>query len=228
VRKSTRSFNATSGFSRDDGEAGSHVPPPNGALSVLAVTVPLDSDQPGSAQLGLASRYVKSDGRIPMADLRLLCSRLYSGPCARAASLIALATLLVACDQGGINVRGFVLPEGDPVRGEATFVEMGCTRCHTVANTELSQPENPPYSVALGGKVIQVKHYGDLLTSIVYPDHRVWPRYAQESADKEEVSSPMPDFTATLTVEQLIDLVAFLHGKYEKLPNYGGKYYYYP
>lgn len=161
-----------------------------------------------------------------MADQRSLRSRPYSGSRARAACLVALATLLVGCDADGINVRGFVLPEGDPVRGEAAFVELGCTRCHTVVGTELSQPENPPYTVALGGKVIQVKHYGDLLTSIVNPNHRVRPPYAQ--ADGEKVSSPMPDFTATLTVEQLINVVAFLHGKYDKLPNYGGKYYYYP
>ena len=163
-----------------------------------------------------------------MADLCSLCRR----PCFRhfapAAFLVAVAAVLVGCDRDGINARGFVLPEGDPVRGEATFVELGCTRCHAVAGTELTQPENAPYSVALGGKVIRVKHYGDLLTSIINPDHRVWPRYAQESPDKKEVSSPMPDFTATLTVEQLIDVVAFLHGRYEKLPNYGGKYYYYP
>ena len=38
----------------------------------------------------------------------------------------------------------------------------------------------------------------------------------------------MPDLTETMSVAQLVDVVAFLHGKYEKLPNYGGKYYYYP
>jgi len=146
----------------------------------------------------------------------------------RVTFFLVLPALLGGCDQGGINVRGFILPEGDAARGEATFVELGCTACHTVAGTELEQPEDAPFNVALGGKVIRVKHYGDLLTSIVNPNHRVRPPYGQDAQAGGEVTSPMPDFTATLTVAQLIDVVAFLHGKYEKLPNYGGKYYYYP
>jgi hypothetical protein len=136
--------------------------------------------------------------------------------------------LLVGCDKEGINVSGFVLPEGDAARGEAAFVELGCTACHTVAGTELTQPENSAFSVPLGGKVIRVKHYGDLLTSIVNPDHRIPPRYAQEAAMEGEPESPMPDFTVTMSVEQLIDVVAFLHGRYEKLPHYSGRYYAYP
>lgn len=151
---------------------------------------------------------------------------LFSG--SKGVLLGALVILLVGCNQDGIKVRGFILPEGDPVQGEATFVELGCTACHTVADTQLSQPEDAAYSVALGGKVIRVKHYGDLLTSIVNPDHRVLPPYAGDSGDGGRPESPMPDFTGSMTIEQLIDVVAFLHGKYEKLPNYGGKYYYYP
>jgi hypothetical protein len=145
------------------------------------------------------------------------------------AALVGMIALLAGgCDQDGIKVRGFILPEGDAAQGQETFVELGCPACHTVAKTEITQPEGAPFSVQLGGKFLQVKHYGDLLTSIVNPDHRVLPPYNKESASEGKVTSPMPDFTQKMSVRQMIDVVEFLHGKYEKMPNYGGKYYYYP
>jgi sulfur-oxidizing protein SoxX len=140
-------------------------------------------------------------------------------------SLVSLA--LGGCEESGTKVRGFILPEGDPGRGQDTFVALGCPACHTVSKTELTQPEDAPFSVQLGGKFLRVKHYGDLLTSIVNPDHRVLPPYNEDSSVEGAPGSPMPDFTQTMTVEQLIDVVEFLHGKYEKMPYYGGKYYYY-
>ncbi len=171
-----------------------------------------------------------------MVGLRFFFSR--TAPASRGARIPLLnfmaisavaATLLVSgCDQDGIRVRGFVLPEGDPAKGELAFVQLDCTACHTVADTELTQPEDAAYSVPLGGKVIQVKHYGDLLTSIVHPDHRVFPRYVEDAEDEADPASPMPEYIDIMSVEQLIDVVAFLHGKYEKIPTYGGKYYYYP
>jgi hypothetical protein len=145
-----------------------------------------------------------------------------------AALAVAAPLFLAACDSDGIRVRGFVLPEGDPLRGEAAFVALGCPSCHTVAGTDLTEATGGEYSVLLGGKVLQVRHYGDLLTSIVHPDHRVRLPYATVPVGEDRARSPMPDLTETMSVAQLVDVVAFLHGKYEKLPNYGGKYYYYP
>jgi len=143
--------------------------------------------------------------------------------------LAATAILpLSGCDDDGVRVRGFILPEGDAQRGEAAFVELGCTACHTVSGTELTQPENPEYSVVLGGKVLQVRDYGDLLTSVVHPDHSVRLPYADVPEGETRARSPMPDFTADMSVAQLIDVVTFLHGRYEKLPAYRGRYYYYP
>lgn len=146
----------------------------------------------------------------------------------KALLLGALALLVGGCDEGGTKVKGFILPPGDAARGEATFVALGCPACHTVAETEIVQPEDAEYSVQLGGKMLRVKHYGDLLTSIVNPDHRVLPPYSDDKSAEGEPKSPMPDFTATMSVEQLINVVEFLQGKYEKIPNYGGRYYYYP
>ena len=142
---------------------------------------------------------------------------------------LILTLLIGACGQDRPPVKGFVLPEGDIAAGQATFVALGCPQCHTVVDTEITQPDDPAYSVRLGGSYMQVKHYGDLLTSIVNPSHRVAPPHrAGDGEDDGPPLSPMPDFTDTLTVAQLIYLVEFLHSKYTELPRYSGRIYYYP
>jgi len=140
----------------------------------------------------------------------------------------ALALTLGACSDERPPVKGFVLPEGDIEQGEATFVALGCPQCHTVVDTAIKQPAEPAYQVQLGGRFIRVKHYGDLLTSIVSPNHRVAPAYRAEAGAEEEPVSPMPDFTTAMSVEQLIDVVEFLNSKYTEIPRYSGRIYYYP
>ncbi|MEQ8514624.1 MAG: c-type cytochrome [Chromatocurvus sp.] len=141
-----------------------------------------------------------------------------------------LVALLTACSEDNPPVTGFVLPEGNVEQGKAAFVALGCPQCHTVADSDIGQPENPDFQVVLGGRLIQVENYGDLLTSIVNPSHRVAPQLRlNNDADSEEGPvSPMPDFTPTMTVAQLIDVVEFLHSKYTQLPRYSGRYYHYP
>lgn len=141
-----------------------------------------------------------------------------------------LVAVLAACSEDNPPVKGFVLPEGNVEQGKADFVVLGCPQCHTVADSDIQQPENPDFQVMLGGRLIQVENYGDLLTSIVNPNHRVAPQLRlNDEADSEEGPvSPMPDFTPTMTVAQLIDVVEFLHSTYTQLPRYSGRYYHYP
>ncbi len=55
--------------------------------------------------------------------------------------------LLAACNPGPKSGRGFVLPEGDAVRGEKAFVELKCYACHRVDGVAgLPAPADlPPY-----------------------------------------------------------------------------------
>lgn len=154
---------------------------------------------------------------------------------ARPGLALLLVTALAACSEDRPPVEGFVLPDGDIEQGKAAFVQLGCPQCHTVADSDIKQPEDPDFQVRLGGRLIQVEHYGDLLTSIVNPNHRVAPqmRLQEESGSEgaggnEGPVSPMPDFTGDMTVAQLIDIVEFLHSKYTQLPRYSGRYYHYP
>jgi hypothetical protein len=67
-----------------------------------------------------------------------------------------------------------------------------------------------------------------LMTSIVNPNHTLAAQYLDSLSDqqRETASSPMPNFNERLTVAELIDLVAFLHSRYEKtVPGYTGYRY---
>jgi hypothetical protein len=143
------------------------------------------------------------------------------------ASVILLA--LPACSEEGKPVRGFVLPEGDIAQGEQVFVDFNCHGCHTIPDMEFPDTDfTPPFILEIGGEVYRVKTYGELLTSVVNPDHIISPKYIAmlESANREAVISPMPYFGEEMTVAELIDVVEFLHAQYSRLqPQYYRGYY---
>ena len=146
--------------------------------------------------------------------------------------LAGLVLLLPAC-KGEKPVKGFVLPKGDVARGQEVFVEFKCHRCHDVEGVELPErPFEPPFVVKLGGEVLRVKDYGELLTAVVYPDHIISPNYKTKLVlmDKDPNESPMPYFGDLMTVTELTDLVAFLHAQYSRRPPqyYRRQYYYSP
>jgi len=128
---------------------------------------------------------------------------------------MCLAVMLMGCGEAASSSKGFSLPKGDPERGRAAFVELQCHACHRVEGVELpaldGQAETP---VVLGGKVVRSKTYGELVTSIINPSHRIAKGYRK---DVVEVSgqSRMTNYNDVLTVTQLIDLVAFLEAQYE-------------
>jgi hypothetical protein len=130
---------------------------------------------------------------------------------------IVLFGVTAACG-GRHSPAGFRLPEnGDVKRGQVAFVELKCYACHTVANVDMPPPTSVGLPVPLGGTVYEVRTDGYLVTSIIYPSHAVVhpPRTSLLSA---EVESHMPDFSRTMTVRQLVDVVAFLQSTYEVAP----------
>lgn len=135
---------------------------------------------------------------------------------------------LAACAGEGKPVRGLVLPQGDIEKGAQVFLAYNCHHCHTIPEKEFPKPETEfPFVLEIGGKVLRVNNYGELLTAVVNPDHVISTNYQRmlREAGKEPEISPMPDFTGKMSVEELIDLVAFLHAQYTKLqPDYGHGY----
>lgn len=146
------------------------------------------------------------------------------------ATLAALVmVLLCACSNENAPVRGFVLPEGDPGQGQLVFEKYKCYACHTISGIEFPEMEfEAPFMLDIGGEVYRVRDYGELLTAVVNPEHIISPKYQGmlRRAGREPSGSPMPYRGGEMTVQELIDLVTFLHQQYTLLqPRYYRGFY---
>lgn len=131
--------------------------------------------------------------------------------------LAALGLLASACQKDVKSTRTFRLPEGDPANGKAAFIALKCIKCHTVDGVELPKPDEPgETTLALGGSVMNVRTYGDLLTSIAHPNDSLSRALPVQQRDKM-TKSPMPQINDVMTVKQLVDLVAFIQPRYRRL-----------
>jgi hypothetical protein len=133
--------------------------------------------------------------------------------------LFVLFLLPVACDIGPNSGRGFSLPEGNADKGRATFVELGCNTCHSVDDIERVAPgEGPDIDIRLGGQTTVIKTYGDLVTSIINPSHKIVQRHSKQKVATGEGESTMIAYNDFMTVQQLVDLVTYLESNYQVVP----------
>ena len=127
-------------------------------------------------------------------------------------SLVALS----ACDpQARMSSKGFRLPDGDAQAGREGFLYMQCHQCHSIKGESLPgiPGQKPPY-VELGGTVTQVKTYGQLITAIINPSHKLASGYAKEVV-AEDGESRMYVYNHHMTVQELIDIVMYLQPHYD-------------
>jgi sulfur-oxidizing protein SoxX len=133
----------------------------------------------------------------------------------RLISLMVCILFLHACGSNPKSASGFRLPDGDAAKGQVLFVELQCNACHTIAGLELAAPlQTGPVAVVLGGPVARVKTYGDLVSSVINPSHKLISNYSDEDITGDG-ESLMRIYNETMTVQQLIDLVAFLQPQYK-------------
>ena len=145
--------------------------------------------------------------------------------------LLAGALLMTtACTEDARQARGFSLPEGDIERGQRVFNEMQCNDCHLVGDiAQNSENQTLELSIELGGKVRSVKTYGELVTSIINPSHRISRSHPESEVTDADGESRMRNYNDVMTVQELIDLVTFLESEYELQPYPRTNYYpYYP
>jgi L-cysteine S-thiosulfotransferase len=135
-------------------------------------------------------------------------------------ALLALAAVLEACTPNAPDSpAGFRLPTGDPATGRQAFIDLRCYVCHQVKGVEVTFEGTGAASVALGGKVTRVKTYGELVTSIINPSHRVAPASpAKDAAPGGGSVMSIAALNDVMTVRQLVDLVAFLQPQYKVEP----------
>jgi sulfur-oxidizing protein SoxX len=128
-------------------------------------------------------------------------------------------TLLSGCGMSPESAVGFRLPDGDTDRGRQAFEALRCNGCHTVEGVDVAYVGQGDVEYALGGTTTRVRTYGELVTSIINPSHRIAPGYRTPEVEATG-ESPMASarLNEVMTVQQLIDLVAFLQAQYAVVP----------
>ena len=130
-------------------------------------------------------------------------------------ALIICLMALSACESGPNSPRGFSLPKGDFERGELVFRNYNCLACHTMEGFESGNVKPELVTpVKLGGSVSRLKTYGELVTSVINPSHKLAKGYAPD-AIQSQGESRMRNYNDVMTVSELIDLVTFLESRYE-------------
>ena len=126
--------------------------------------------------------------------------------------------LLSSCSQKENNHAGFSLPPGDAAAGRKVFVELQCNTCHSAPDVkQIETGGEQPITIALGGEVRHLKTYGELVTSVVNPSHKIY----QGFSDRHQTSdgeSKMRNYNDVMTVSQLFDLISFLETQYHLKP----------
>src|SRR5262249_30186092 len=102
--------------------------------------------------------------------------------------------------------RGWALtlPAGNPARGREVFGRLECFTCHAISGEKFPRPSRPgPALTDVGG------HHpvGYLLESILNPNAVIVEAPGYTSPDGR---STMPDYGASLSTNELVDLVAYL------------------
>jgi len=116
--------------------------------------------------------------------------------------------------------RGRVyFPAGNADRGREAFDTLGCRGCHRIAQVDPPFRGSGAASVSLGGQTARVQTYGALVTSIINPSHKLIRGYPAEAitANGESIMS-LANLNDVVTVQQLVDLLAFLQVIYQIAP----------
>jgi mono/diheme cytochrome c family protein len=140
----------------------------------------------------------------------------------RIAVPMLVSALTAACAYS--PMFGFPVGAGNVDSGRQAFVDHQCHACHGVSGLELpvlAGADDP--LLELGGESSLAMSYDALVTSIINPDHAISERYReeQERTLAAPLVSPMPQPAFdTMTVRQLIDIVAFLDSRYVLIDDY--------
>jgi Cu/Ag efflux protein CusF len=96
----------------------------------------------------------------------------------------------------------FTMPKGDAAKGRAVFEKFECHYCHEVRGENFPSPtENAPELSQMGGL-----HPVEFFAESIMNPNAVVPRTYRESDGK----SPMTNFAEKMTVQELIDVSAYV------------------
>jgi len=101
----------------------------------------------------------------------------------------------------------FTWPKGDPAKGRAVFAKLECYSCHEVRGEKFPAPkerEKVGPELSAMGPLHEVDYFAE---AIINASAVIETGKGYQAADG---SSKMPSFNDSLSVQELIDLVAFL------------------
>jgi mono/diheme cytochrome c family protein len=133
--------------------------------------------------------------------------------------LAASFVLALACEARSQTADGpydvlatVVLPKGDARAGRQAFENLKCYLCHLVAGeSRFPAPAADMRGPDLDTNV-RMQGPSDIAAAIIVPSHSSSVRSsdAVKKALGQQMNSPMADFSGTLTIRQLADLLAYL------------------
>jgi len=96
----------------------------------------------------------------------------------------------------------FTMPKGDPAKGRTVFEKFECHYCHQVRGETFPEPvESAPELSQMGGS-----HPVEFFAESIMNPNAVVPKIYRDADGK----SPMTNFTEKMTVQELVDLVAYV------------------
>ena len=102
----------------------------------------------------------------------------------------------------------FEMPAGDPAAGKTAFIQANCNTCHSVPGTDIPQVQGggkaPPLTPAYA------KLPAAYLAESIANSHKVIGGDVEQYRGTQKVESQMRDYNSLITVQQMIDMVAFL------------------
>ncbi|MGH8068529.1 MAG: c-type cytochrome [Candidatus Entotheonellia bacterium] len=105
----------------------------------------------------------------------------------------------------------FTWPRGDPVKGREVFVKLECYGCHEVQAEKFPAPSGDiGPELSMMGPLHDAEYFAE---AIIHPNAVIQKGKGYEAADG---ASKMPSYNDLVTVQEVIDLVAYLKGL--KLP----------
>ncbi len=125
------------------------------------------------------------------------------------ALVLALILILSGLTEASAEGPQFLtLPQGDPVEGRQVFKDLKCNSCHRISSdVEMAGPVAKAGAPDLGLRQSRYRP-SYLADSVVFPNHAV--RTPAGRFDPSAAASRMGDFSDTLTVKQVADIVAYL------------------
>ncbi|MGH7409916.1 MAG: c-type cytochrome [Candidatus Methylomirabilis sp.] len=110
----------------------------------------------------------------------------------------------------------FALPPGSPQAGRKVFADFECFKCHAVQGEEFPAPKADQGGVGPALAGMGAMHPAEYFAeAIINPNASVAWRIKHHKAEKQgflgaDGTSKMPSYNGAMTVQQLIDVVAYL------------------